>query len=77
MAEDRPVRAGVGVCDLARDSRVRVSGVRDACERLMDQAQGRAGLLVLNLEDGLHEHVLVRREDLELLLATWGEKRAE
>ena len=53
-----------------------MSAVHFACERLLDAAQGKGGLLVLNLEDGLVEVVLVRREDLELLLATWGEKRA-
>ena len=53
-----------------------VSTVQFACERLLDAAAGKGGLLVLNLEDGLAEVVLVRREDLELLLATWGEKRA-
>lgn len=53
-----------------------MSQVRAACERLLDSAQGKMGLLVLNFEDGLQECVLVRREDLELLLATWGEKRA-
>ena len=54
-----------------------VSRIHYACERLMDAAQGKGGLLVLSLEDGLTEVVLVRREDLELLLATWGEKRAD
>ena len=53
-----------------------MTNVRMSCERLMDAAQGRSGLLVLHLEDGLTEVVLVRREDLEALLATWGEKRA-
>lgn len=48
-----------------------------ACERLMDSAQGRHGLLVVNFEDGIHECVLVRREDLELLLATWSQKHAD
>ena len=48
--------------------------VQAACERLMDAAQGKMGLLVLNLEDGMHEVVLARREDIELLLATWSEK---
>lgn len=51
-----------------------MSKVYYACERLMNAAQGRAGLLVLNFEDGMYECVLVRREDLELLLATWREK---
>ncbi len=50
--------------------------VRAACERLMDQAQGRSGLLVLPVGDvgEFAECVLVRRGDLELLLAVWGEK---
>lgn len=52
--------------------------VREACERLMDAAQGKAGLLLLPVHeaDGFAEYVIVRRNDLELLLATWGEKRA-
>jgi hypothetical protein len=54
-----------------------MSKVHYACERLMDSAQGKLGLLVLNLEDGLTEVVLVRRDDLELLLATWSEKRVD
>ena len=53
------------------------STVRCAVERLLDAAQGKMGLLVINLEDGLAEHVLVRREDLEMLLATWSQKHAE
>jgi hypothetical protein len=53
-----------------------VNAVKAACERLMEHAAGRSGLLVLPCEDGvgLAEMVLVRRADLELLLATWGEK---
>jgi len=54
-----------------------MNAVRMACERLMDAAQGKSGLLLLDLEDGTAECVLVRREDVELLLATWGEKRAD
>jgi hypothetical protein len=54
-----------------------MGNIRSACERLMDAANGHSGLLVLNLEDGLTECVLVRREDLELLLATWSEKRSD
>jgi hypothetical protein len=55
-----------------------VSAVKAACERLMEHAAGRSGLLVLPCEDGvgLAEMVLVRRADLELLLATWGEKHS-
>ena len=45
--------------------------VRESCERLIDAAQARFGALVI----GEHEFVLVRREDVELLLATWEEKR--
>lgn len=54
-----------------------MSLVGAACERLMDAAQGKHGLLVLHTEPvgELAEHVLIRREDLELLLATWGEKK--
>ena len=47
--------------------------MREACERLMSAAQARYGALVVQGE----EWVLVRREDLELLLATWSEKRDE
>ena len=47
------------------------SRVRESCERLMDAAQARNGALVVQGK----EYVLVLREDLELLLATWGEKR--
>ena len=46
------------------------SRVRESCERLMDAAQARYGALVVQGE----ECVLVLREDLELLLATWEEK---
>lgn len=50
-----------------------MSRVRESCERLMDAAQARYGaLIVQNVEC-----VLVVREDLELLLATWSEKRDE
>jgi hypothetical protein len=52
-----------------------VSAVKVACERLMAQANGETGLLLLAVEDGFAEFVLVRRADLELLLATWHEKR--
>ena len=45
--------------------------VREACERLMDAAQAKFGAIVMS--DG-EEHVIVRRADIELLLATWGEK---
>ena len=45
--------------------------IRESCERLMDAAQARYGALIVQGE----ECVLVLREDLELLLATWGEKR--
>ena len=44
--------------------------VRESCERLMDAAQARYGALIVQGE----ECVLVLREDLELLLATWSEK---
>ena len=45
--------------------------VRESCERLMDAAQARYGALVVQGE----ECVLVLREDLELLLATWRENQ--
>lgn len=47
-----------------------ISRVRESCERLMDAAHARDGTLVVQGQ----ECVLVLREDLELLLATWGEK---
>ncbi len=51
--------------------------VKEACERLIGQAAGQSGMLVLPIENNeLAEYVLVRRGDLELLLATWQEKRA-
>ena len=50
-----------------------MSRVRESCERLMDAAQARFGALVIEGS----EYVLVRREDVELLLATWEEKRDE
>ena len=50
--------------------------VKEAVERLLEQAAGRGGLLVLPTEQvgELAECVLVRRADLELLLATWEVK---
>lgn len=51
---------------------VAMSHVRESCERLMDAAQARYGALVVQGQ----ECVLVLREDLELLLATWEEKHA-
>lgn len=53
-----------------------MSLVKPAVERLMDQARGAAGFVLIPTEDGFAEAVLVRRDDLQLLLATWGEKRA-
>ena len=54
-----------------------MSAVKEAAERLIGHASGKSGLLVLPIENNeLAEYVLVRRADLELLLATWGEKRA-
>ena len=56
-----------------------VSTVKEAVERLMGHAAGKSGLLVLPSEDvgELAECVLVRRSDLELLLATWEVKHNE
>ena len=48
-----------------------MNAIREACERLMDAAQARFGAIVMS--DG-EEHVIVRRADIELLLATWEEK---
>ena len=50
--------------------------VKEAVERLLEQAAGRGGLLVLPTEQvgEFAECVLVRRGDLELLLATWEVK---
>lgn len=48
-----------------------MSRVPEACERLLNAAQARYGAIVI---DGQGECVIVRREDLELLLATWAEK---
>lgn len=53
-----------------------MSEIKSACERLMAQSNGETGMLLLPVPDGFAEHVLVRRMDLEMLLATWGEKRA-
>ena len=51
--------------------------VKEAVARLMGHAAGQSGLLILPIENNeLAEYVLVRRGDLELLLATWGEKKA-
>ena len=41
----------------------------------MAQANGETGVLLLPVEDGFAQCVLVRRTDLEMLLATWGEKK--
>lgn len=51
--------------------------VRAAVERLMHQSAGTGGLLVQPTEQAgeFAEMVLVRRADLELLLATWGERK--
>lgn len=56
-----------------------MSQVKAAAERLIGAAGGQVGLLLLPADEpgGLAEYVLVRRGDLELLLATWGEKRAD
>ena len=54
-----------------------MSAIKEAAERLIGHANGKSGLLVLPIENNeLAEYVLVRRGDLELLLATWGEKKA-
>ncbi len=54
-----------------------MSTVAEAAERLMGHAAGQSGLLVLPIENNeLAEYVLVRRGDLELLLATWSNKKA-
>ena len=50
-----------------------MSHVRESLQRLMDAAQARYGAIAM---EG-HEYVLVRREDVELLLAWWGEKDRE
>ena len=50
--------------------------VREACERLMHASQGKGAFLLVDLVDGPAEMVLVRRDDLTLLLACWSEKRA-
>jgi len=52
-----------------------VNAVSDAVSRLMTQARGETGYVMVLTETGMSECVLVRREDLDLLLATWSEKR--
>ena len=47
-----------------------MSRVWESCGRLVDAAEARYGALVVQGET----YVLVLREDLELLLATWREK---
>ena len=49
------------------------SSVRESLQRLMDAAQARYGALAI----GGEEYVLVRREDIELILGWWGEKDNE
>ena len=54
-----------------------IGTVKEAVERLISHAAGHNGLLVLPIENNeLAEYVLVRRGDLELLLATWNDKKA-
>ena len=48
-----------------------MNAIREACDRLMDAAQARFGTVIMS--DG-EEHVIVRRADIELLLASWGQK---
>lgn len=47
---------------------------RAAAERLINQMNGACGVLVVGEGEQMQECVLVRRADLELLMATWGEK---
>jgi len=56
-----------------------MSKIADAIHRLMDQARGLSGFILLESLDeneGMSEHVLVRRSDLQVLLATWWEEEA-
>ena len=59
-----------------------MSKIADAIHRLMDQARGLSGFIVLESLDEnegmseMSEHVLVRRSDLQALLATWWEEEA-
>ena len=53
-----------------------MSLVKASVERMLDQARGTSGFLLVPTEDGFAECVLVRRDDLQLVLATWGEKKA-
>lgn len=51
--------------------------VKDACDRLIDAVSREQGVIPVDVTGvGLTEYVLVRRGDVELLLATWNEKRA-
>lgn len=52
-----------------------VHAVYAAVERLMHASNGKGSFLLVDLTDGPAEMVLVRRDDLALLLATWVEKR--
>lgn len=62
-----------------------MSKVSEAAERVMQQARGASGFILLQGVEGVEgdagkmeliEHVMVRRSDIELLLATWREKKA-
>jgi hypothetical protein len=62
-----------GDCILGPEVLETVAMIKEAVERLMDQARGANGFIMLNKYS--EEYVLVRRNDIQLLLATWGEKK--
>ena len=52
-----------------------VNRVRESVDRLTHAARGQSGTFWLIGHEGDGEYVVIRREDLELLLASWTRER--